>query len=315
MRYILVSALFVYYHGPARAADDLVRTLQSEWAVLATMDRQDKSYDLDKEVRFGTFKSTTHYEIKLSAGCGRLRSEKIVLCWNTQYAFNLKRPKTATPEVWLLGELIVANPSENKLKQFFFANGFDGYLFEPLTAFYGSTCDKYLADGSLRVTGESRQDGLVRADFQLKAAFSDDPSDKPEAFSGYMILDPATHYLITEALITREILRDPGGSKQVKLSRTIVRTDDMLTAGSIAYDTLDGKSFEACRYSGYRFEDTDPNEFRVSHFGIPEPVGVTWEKPTPRYVWFLLGAGGFAALMLVFRYLARRRATTSPVPA
>lgn len=55
-------------------------------------------------------------------------------------------------------------------------------------------------------------------------------------------------------------------------------------------------------------------EFTLSAFGMPEPVGVTWEKPTPRYVWFLLGAGGFAALMIGFRYLARRRATKSPAP-
>jgi hypothetical protein len=47
-------------------------------------------------------------------------------------------------------------------------------------------------------------------------------------------------------------------------------------------------------------------EFRLSAFGIREPVGVVWEKPTPTYVWILVAAGVAAALAFGFRYLARR---------
>jgi hypothetical protein len=62
-----------------------------------------------------------------------------------------------------------------------------------------------------------------------------------------------------------------------------------------------------------RYPDKVPEtEFTMTAFGLPEPVGVTWEKPTPRYVWFLLAAGGFALLMLGFRYVARR-CTAKPV--
>ena len=46
-------------------------------------------------------------------------------------------------------------------------------------------------------------------------------------------------------------------------------------------------------------------EFTLSAFGFPEPVGVEWKKPTPRYVWFLVAAGAFAAIAVFFRWMTR----------
>ena len=57
----------------------------------------------------------------------------------------------------------------------------------------------------------------------------------------------------------------------------------------------------------YNGEISD-DEFWLSHYGFPEPVGVVREKPTPRYLWLLLATGAFLALAIGFRYLARRRA-------
>ena len=76
--------------------------------------------------------------------------------------------------------------------------------------------------------------------------------------------------------------------------------------------SLDGKSFTGTRYSDYQFVATDPKEFRVSNYGIPEPVGVEWPKPIPNYVWFLIAAGAFGVLMIGFRYFARRRTRNVP---
>jgi hypothetical protein len=53
--------------------------------------------------------------------------------------------------------------------------------------------------------------------------------------------------------------------------------------------------------------DPPETEFTLSAFGLPEPVGVTWEKPTPIYVWLILAAAGFGVLALLFRWLMRRR--------
>ncbi len=62
-----------------------------------------------------------------------------------------------------------------------------------------------------------------------------------------------------------------------------------------------------------RAPDLSEKEFRLSAFGLPEPMGVRWEKPTPRYIWFVLGSAAFGVLAVVFRYLARRRAARAVV--
>ncbi len=53
-------------------------------------------------------------------------------------------------------------------------------------------------------------------------------------------------------------------------------------------------------------------EFTLSAFGFPEPVGIEWKKPTSRYVWFLLASAVFVILAVGFRYLARRWSRSTP---
>jgi len=187
MRLLFIATVLLWQGADACAADVLVDKLRMEWSALKAMDDRDISFQIDREVQFGKHKSSNRYEVMLSGGCGKLQSSKSVLCWNSQYAFNLKRPKGSLEADWLLGELVVAEPSKNKLKDFFFANGFDGYLFKPLTAFYGSTCESYLASESMQVIDHASDGPLVRANFTLKASFADDSSNAPERFQGVMV--------------------------------------------------------------------------------------------------------------------------------
>jgi hypothetical protein len=53
--------------------------------------------------------------------------------------------------------------------------------------------------------------------------------------------------------------------------------------------------------------DDDEAPFLLSAFGLPEPVGVVWEKKTPVYGWLLLAAGALGMLALLFRWLAQRQ--------
>lgn len=67
---------------------------------------------------------------------------------------------------------------------------------------------------------------------------------------------------------------------------------------------------EDYRHSDEEFGDT---QFTLSAFGLPEPVGIRWAKPTPRYVRFLLAAAECAGLAIVFRFLDKRqRAAGTP---
>ena len=48
-------------------------------------------------------------------------------------------------------------------------------------------------------------------------------------------------------------------------------------------------------------------EFWLSHYGLPEPIGANAPKPSRRYLWFVLAAVAFAALGVAFRVMSRRR--------
>jgi hypothetical protein len=56
------------------------------------------------------------------------------------------------------------------------------------------------------------------------------------------------------------------------------------------------------------FADVPESEFTLSAFGLPEPVGVEWEQPRPRwYLWIMVVAFALLALALTLGYLRKRR--------
>ena len=49
-------------------------------------------------------------------------------------------------------------------------------------------------------------------------------------------------------------------------------------------------------------------EFRLSHYGIPEPEGIVWDRHRTRwYLWFIVAAVAAFGLGAYFRYRVRRR--------
>jgi hypothetical protein len=53
--------------------------------------------------------------------------------------------------------------------------------------------------------------------------------------------------------------------------------------------------------------DWDESRFRLSAFGLPEPAGVEWPRPTPRWAWLLAAAGALAVMAVGLAWLARQR--------
>jgi hypothetical protein len=54
------------------------------------------------------------------------------------------------------------------------------------------------------------------------------------------------------------------------------------------------------------FGDPESHFFRLSYFGLPEPEGVVWEKPTPMWVWLIVAGSVLAILAMGFRFLQKR---------
>jgi hypothetical protein len=57
----------------------------------------------------------------------------------------------------------------------------------------------------------------------------------------------------------------------------------------------------------------DESQFYLSHYGLPEPVGIKPPSRTPLWVWLAVVAVALLALYVAFRLLASRTATSPPV--
>ncbi len=318
---ILISlVLLIRSSLPVYAQGDFIATLKNEWEILSSWDNVDKTYTIGRQLKLWQrdskdkpgqgefFESQTPYYVKVSNGCALLQAKSTLLCWNQDYTFTLKKSKVAS-DGWALGHAVIAPPSENELRQSILNNGDEIFYFRPLTGFFcPKSCDQYLADGELQITGHHFQENkLVKADIRFTwPTVIPGPNPKPmlEKFTGYLILDPQNHYVIMEALITTE---EKGPRyRQIRLTRTVEKMNDILITTSLTKESLDGRSFHNMRYLDYRMESTDPMEFRLSYYGLPEPVGVVWERRTPVYVWLFVAAGVLLTLGIFFRWLARR---------
>lgn len=67
---------------------------------------------------------------------------------------------------------------------------------------------------------------------------------------------------------------------------------------------------ESCRSA-----DADPVPCRLTHYGMAEPLGVEWKRPTPLYIWLILAAVGLGIVALMLRFMSRRHSRTSPSPS
>jgi hypothetical protein len=114
-----------------------------------------------------------------------------------------------------------------------------------------------------------------------------------------------------------EITRYNSSQPNVLVSekRTITNTLP-LQCGSYSYQlTIDKTIFNELTVNFTNYTERSPSEmqFRLSHYGLPEPEGVELPPSSfmDRYFWLLLGVGVFIVLAVTFRYLSRRRAATA----
>jgi hypothetical protein len=155
----------------------------------------------------------------------------------------------------------------------------------------------------------------------LRAYFVCEPtrrqsSDLPEYVqSGYVDFDAAHSYRpvsyeyhVKNKVIMNGVMRgtldyEAGGG--IPLLKVMTSEDEAETVWKGSISGKEIHTFSNLNYNG----DVHEEEFRLSYYGLPEPVGVTWKKPTPTYAWILIGAGVSAVIAFVLGYLARRKRT------
>jgi hypothetical protein len=163
----------------------------------------------------------------------------------------------------------------------------------------------------LRPTGWVAQGGasVLRVEFEYPHRHSPGVT-----FKGQVDLVPARSWVVLGWV--SEMTRG-GVTRRTVLEREFAPADDpvplpLRERRTVTSSTSGGRGRETVMEYKWAKEKADPSEFRLTAFGLPEPPGVKWDRPTPTYVWVLLAAAVTAALAAGFRYLARRRANPTP---
>jgi hypothetical protein len=299
-----------------RAWDRLQQRTQSvrvEWAIEfhAAKDNQPLRLKRKDVMRYafnqtsGMYSSQTEYYDENMTVSERDDSLEI---HNERYVASLGKAKA--PDSWLLKDLKQTPKDETELQAFRF------HAAHPWLTCGNVWLPDWLRDGSFVITRtESRSDhgeaGRLRIHFATDVSRRRLPGAPDHIPSGFIDFDPARSYRVlgyeycrkskvSEGLERGVFGYDVGDDLPVLKSRTVERE-----MRNVKFGLLNGKEIET--FAIQPNLDVPDDEFRLSYYGLPEPVGVTWKKPTPLYWWLLLGAGVCAALAVGFRYLARRR--------
>ncbi len=242
--------------------------------------------------------------------------ERVVLS-NRYYSCSLRRRSGTDP--WLLEQIVMQ--SDAKLPEM------DGTVSE---AVRGMTASHYVLDGQFlpeairsgvlrltRVDPAYLMDGrtFTRFEYENQEARSGKRSWSGQIVGGWVVLDPGAGWCIRERLCHRkyadglEECRFKFDYSVTSSGYPITRRIQVTCEGRIDKDK--SYRFEAIIHPELAESDGPPEpEFTLSAFGLPEPVGVEWERKTPVYVWLILAAGVLGLLALVLRWLAHRRRTT-----
>jgi hypothetical protein len=246
------------------------------------------------------------------------RSKSQVVARNSRYSFELERPGGQTD--WRLKKLHDAKSTEpepaNLTREhlrpgIWCIRPFTNRESIPLTELFDSPTVKLVS--CVASPGDA---ALVRVTYE-KNAPPTAPNKPSTKITGWLDLDPAKGWGTRESDETVvygdtthtthcqfDISRDKDGvillneiHYEVKLSR----------AGTpIAHRT------QTTKYKTWVEPNVPERDFSLTAYGLPEPPGVTFARPTPTYIWLLVGAASCVVVAVIFRRLARR---PTPQPA
>ena len=289
------------------APAELLAAMRSGAADLVKIERAETSYrcrETTKQQQRKSSSSTVQIwrsgeDILIETNKGRQRTGL-----NAHYLFIVERGQAAGE--WKLTRFF----DTDHIQLFDTHSAPDGYAFFPLTTLGSSnaTLQKWLAEPKFRLTATRLgRAGTIEADFVTEVNRPNAPPNTPAL--------PLTGTITVSAKQPGLVLAyTQTGLSGVKY--TMTRQVDEVGAGyrcrSLTCESFNAKKggvFQTrqIEFTDYGANPIDHAEFYLSHYGIPEPVGVVPpSKRTPRYLWLLVAAESFAILAILFRWLARR---------
>lgn len=180
------------------------------------------------------------------------------------------------------------------------------------------TLERLFERPNFRTTRVSRvhvgESDLIRIDFECPYPIEKrkEPGFHPVQ-SGHLILDPQHYWCINEcgyrsndSVTVRDVqikFEYAEGLERFPILRRIVTKQNGFDQTGKALFTTETEATYDLHEVKNEFDDI---EFTLSHYGLPEPVGIIWKKRTPTYIWLLAAAGGCVVLAMGFFFVARR---------
>ena len=295
--------------------ETMVSRCSGEVRVKATMVREPDIHDTNhsivtiKQTAFGCIKSTHNGP----SGDKSRSPPRQVICVNPKYCFSLVM-KTESNSAWLMDQCLPSDDGSGlssariPLRTMVSRNILQGI----------SIGTKKLSDlvhyPHYKLLSMSKISHNTLEAYKLVFDCHHAASELPYYFvqSGTVILIPSKNWVIASS---EYIMKDSVATS--RCSETYSYNQDLTPKKIDVFveSTLGAKYSSIFDYNLSAAANVSDSDFTLTAFGLPEPVGVTWEKPTPRYLFFLAAAAGFAVLVVLFRWLARRRRTAAVQPA
>ncbi|VTS08420.1 hypothetical protein [Tuwongella immobilis] len=298
-------------------------TIRREWQILQTMELAQTGYKItDKELAprtnvilldFHVKKRSNHWLVAHSNPFG-----SSTIANSEKYVFVIRSEPLDAPWTLLTIEQDTSSPNADAMRA---AMGFNLFVY-PLTAIQSGfdsrsamrVCELPQLPGFQVTNSASAKDGLIRLSFRCDAG------------NGELLLDPKRHYLPVQSICRgrntdrnvdwrnetdREV--DPASDgKSIQCRRLEYRL--FVTAASASEKMTVSHRYD---YSGYTTIPAPEEEFRLSHYGLPEPagsesagsasVGVEPASGGVSRTWYVVGAVVLFVVAGLFRWLARKR--------
>lgn len=233
---------------------------------------------------------------------------------NANYLFGVERGRR--PGEWKLTEFV----DTERVREFDRNLGQYRYVLFPLTATGSNlTLQEKIDNPRFRITATRLGRGdTIEADF----ATEEKTPHGTVALTGTITVSAKQRGLV---LAYQHQTSSGSNSNLRPVKYTMTRQVDEVGSGyqcksltSALADPKTGDVFqnERTEFLDYGTAPSDPAEFYLTHYGLPEPTGFTApSNRTPRYVWFLLAAGVFAFLAILLRWRSRRWRSAASMPS
>ncbi len=317
----------VFAQAPNEAKRRFLEEAPSCWAASRTFE-QTLQGSYKETVRIANLKTAEvtrgvhRHEIKQNAVATldhALKDEEgpaVINCANSKYAFQLRYVETKS--AWLLLHIDTKGSGQRFLSQQWTVRRLVARRIA-IDAIFDEFMADWLNEKTFKVVSAKT---LVKGNRELvEVAFEytrSKESKQPLRVTGRSVFDPKMHWCILEqelyqsqtlgpqrTMIAKEYREGPSGMP------IAFRESRRATIVGVYQSDAD---WEYDLHAPLR--SPPDGEFTLTAFGLPEPHGVTWDRPPPYYLW--IGGAAFASLGIALgcrRFARRRRLAASALPA